>query len=220
MENKKVSLYAVILILGIPFIYAIYLYPTLPETIPIHFNIKGEADGWGSRDSLFLGPAIIAFAGLFTYFILANIKKIDPKRSQQTDDLFYQNMGVLTNLFLTCISLVILYITAHPGFPIEKALFPLLGVSFAILGWFFPKFSQNYVAGFKLPWTLENENNWNETHKMAGKVWLICGSLQVIAGLSLSAIPSFIIFFANVIVMVLVPTIFSYRMFKNGNKLP
>jgi len=113
-----------------------------------------------------------------------------------------------------------LYITAHPGFPIEKALFPLLGVSFAILGWFFPKFSQNYVAGFKLPWTLENENNWNETHKMAGKVWLICGSLQVIAGLSLSAIPSFIIFFANVIVMVLVPTIFSYRMFKNGNKLP
>jgi len=106
MENKKVSLYAVILILGIPFIYAIYLYPTLPETIPIHFNIKGEADGWGSRDSLFLGPAIIAFAGLFTYFILANIKKIDPKRSQQTDDLFYQNMGVLTNLFLTCISLV------------------------------------------------------------------------------------------------------------------
>ena len=220
MENKKVSLYAVILILGIPFIYATYLYPELPETIPIHFNLKGEADGWGGRDSIFLGPAIIAFAGLFTYFLLANIKKIDPKRSQQMDDIFYLNMGVLTNLFLTCISMVILYVTVHPGFPIEKVLFPLLGVSFAILGWFFPKFSQNYFAGFKLPWTLENENNWNETHKMAGKVWLVCGSFQVIAGILLSAIPSFIIFFANVIVMVLVPTVFSYRMFKNGNKLP
>lgn len=220
MENKKVSLYTVILILGIPFIYATYLYPELPETIPTHFNIKGEADGWGGRDSIFLGPGIIAFAGLFTYFLLANIKKIDPKRSQQTNDSFYQNMGVLTNLFLTCISLVILYVTAHPGFPIEKILFPLLGLSFAAIGWFFPKFSQNYFAGFKLPWTLENENNWNETHKVAGKVWLIGGSLQVIAGILLSAIPSFIIFFANIIVMVLVPTIFSYRMFKNGNKLP
>jgi len=220
MENKNVPLYTVILILGIPFIYATYLYPELPETIPTHFNFKGEADGWGGRDSIFLGPGIIAFAGLFTYFLLSNIKKIDPKRSRQMDSSFYQNMGVLTNLFLTCISMVILYVTAHPGFPIEKILFPLLGLSFAATGWFFPKFSQNYFAGFKLPWTLENESNWNETHKVAGKVWLICGSLQVIAGILLSAIPSFIIFFANVIVMVLVPTIFSYRMFKNGNKLP
>jgi len=48
---------------------------------------------------------------------------------------------------------------------------------------------------------------------------VVCGSIQVIAGIILPAIPSFIIFFANVIVMVVVPTIFSYRMFKNGNKL-
>ncbi len=219
MENKNVSLYAVILILGIPFIYATYLYPELPEIIPIHFNIKGEADGWGGRDSIFLGPGIIAFAGLFTYFLLANIKKIDPKRSKQMDSAFYQNMGVLINLFLSCLSMIILYITAHPGIPIEKVLFPLLGLAFAAIGWYFPKFSQNYFAGFKLPWTLENENNWNATHKLAGKVWLICGSIQIIAGLLLPAVPSFIIFFANMIVMILVPTIFSYRMFKNGNKV-
>ena len=219
MEKQNVSLYTVILILGIPFIYATYLYPELPETIPIHFNIKGEADGWGGRDSIFLGPSIMAIAGLFTYFLLANIKKIDPKKSKQMDSAFYQNMGVITNLFLTAICMVILYITAHPGFPIEKILFPLLGLSFAALGWYFPKFSQNYFAGFKLPWTLENENNWNETHKVAGKIWLFCGSLQIIAGIVLSAIPSFIIFFANMIIMILVPTIFSYRMFKNGNKV-
>jgi uncharacterized membrane protein len=161
----------------------------------------------------------MAIAGLFTYFLLANIKKIDPKKSKQMDSAFYQNMGVITNLFLTAICMVILYITAHPGFPIEKILFPLLGLSFAALGCYFPKFSQNYFAGFKLPWTLENENNWNETHKVAGKIWLFCGSLQIIAGIVLSAIPSLIIFFANMIIMILVPTIFSYRMFKNGNKV-
>lgn len=219
MENKKVGLYTVIFILGIPFIYATYLYPNLPETIPIHFNIKGEADGWGGRDSIFLGPGIIGFAGLFTFFLLANIKKLDPKKNAQVSALFYQNMGVMVSVFLSCISMVILYVTAHPGFPIEKLLLPLLGIAFAATGWYFPKFSQNYFAGFKLPWTLENENNWNETHKVAGKVWLVCGSIQTLAGVLLPAIPSFIIFFANIVVMILVPTIFSYRMFKRGNKL-
>lgn len=219
MKNKKLALFTVFVVLGIPFIYATYLYPTLPDTIPTHFNIRGEADGWGGRDSIFLGPGIIAFAGLFTYFLLANIKKLDPKKNEQVSAVFYQNMGVVVSLFLSCLSLIILYVTAHPGYPIEKILFPLLGLAFAATGWYFPKFSQNYFAGFKLPWTLENVNNWNETHKIAGKVWLVCGSIQVLAGMLLSAKPSFIVFFANCIVMVIVPTVFSYRMFKNGNQL-
>ncbi len=219
MKNKKLALFTVFVALGIPFIYATYLYPTLPDTIPTHFNIRGEADGWGGRDSIFLGPGIIAFAGLFTYFLLANIKKLDPKKNEQVSAVFYQNMGVVVSLFLSCLSLIILYVTAHPGYPIEKILFPLLGLAFAATGWYFPKFSQNYFAGFKLPWTLENVNNWNETHKIAGKVWLVCGSIQVLAGMLLSAKPSFIVFFANCIVMVIVPTVFSYRMFKNGNQL-
>ena len=219
MKNKKLALFTVFVVLGIPFIYATYLYPTLPDTIPTHFNIRGEADGWGGRDSIFLGPGIIAFAGLFTYFLLANIKKLDPKKNEQVSAVFYQNMGVVVSLFLSCLSLIILYVTAHPGYPIEKILFPLLGLAFAATGWYFPKFSQNYFAGFKLPWTLENVNNWNETHKIAGKVWLVCGSIQVLAGMLLSAKPSFIVFFANCIVMVIVPTVFSYRMFKNRNQL-
>lgn len=28
-------------------------YPSLPETIPTHFNALGEADGWGSRNAVF-----------------------------------------------------------------------------------------------------------------------------------------------------------------------
>ena len=34
------ALIYVLLLIGIPFIYAAYLYPSLPEIIPIHFNIN------------------------------------------------------------------------------------------------------------------------------------------------------------------------------------
>ncbi|MEY3577743.1 MAG: hypothetical protein RL394_1328, partial [Bacteroidota bacterium] len=64
----------------LPFVYAFYLYPTLPNKIPMHFNLKGEVDGWGSRESIYLLPAIMGLTSIFVYLLMANIKKIDPKR--------------------------------------------------------------------------------------------------------------------------------------------
>ncbi|MFH1639699.1 MAG: DUF1648 domain-containing protein [Chloroflexota bacterium] len=41
-------------------------YPGLPDTIPMHFNSRGIPDGWGSRGSIFLFPAL----GFFLYVLL------------------------------------------------------------------------------------------------------------------------------------------------------
>ena len=207
----------VLLLIGIPFIYAAYLYPSLPEIIPTHFNIKGEADGFGGKGSIYVGPSIMGVVSLFTYFFLTYIKKIDPKRSEQMEDGLFQKFGFFTVLFLTALSMVILYTTTHQGISIEKLLFPMMGLAFAGMGLYMPKIKQNYFAGFKLPWTLDNEDNWNATHKIAGKVWLYGGVIQFFAGLVFSSVASFVIFFIAMVVMVLVPTIYSYRMFKNGN---
>jgi len=210
-------LFYVLILIGIPFIYAAYLYPSLPKIIPTHFNIKGEADGFGSKDSIYLGPSIMGIASLFTYFFLTYIKKIDPKRSEQMEDGLFQKFGFFTVLFLTALSMIILYATSHQGISIEKLLFPMMGLAFAGIGLYMPKLKQNYFAGFKLPWTLDNVDNWNATHKIAGKVWLYGGVIQFFAGLVFSSVASFVIFFIAMVVMVLVPTIYSYRMFKNGN---
>ena len=115
-------LFYVLLLIGIPFIYAAYLYPSLPEIIPTHFNIKGEADGFGGKDSIYLGPSIMGMASLFTYLFLTYIKKIDPKRSEQMEDGLFQKFGFFTVLFLTALSMVILYATTHQGISIEKLL--------------------------------------------------------------------------------------------------
>ena len=209
----------VLVLIGVPFIYAAYLYPSLPEIIPTHFNIKGEADGFGGKDSIYLGPIIMGVTSLFTYFLLTNIKKIDPKSNEQIEDGLFQKFGFFTVLFLSALSMVILFTTTHQGISIEKLLFPVMGLAFAGMGLYMPKLKQNYFAGFKLPWTLDNVDNWNATHKIAGKVWLYGGIIQFFAGIVFSSVASFVIFFIDMIVMVLIPTIYSYRMFKNGNKL-
>ena len=201
---KKQLLIAIGLIL-IPFAYAIYLYPTLPAKIPMHFNMNGEVDGWGSRESIFV------------YFIMANIKKIDPKRYENADDKIYGQFGLFTVGFLTCLSMVILYSTVHRSIDMNKMIFPLLGFAFTGMGIYMPKLKQNYIAGFKLPWTLENEANWNATHALAGKVWTMGGTLQMISAFLLNGSAIFIAFISITGVMVIIPSVFSYRMFKRGN---
>lgn len=219
MKQNTPNLLLALLLLAIPFGYAAYLYPNLPNTIPIHFNFKGEADGFGGKDSIFLGPSIMAVAGLFTFFLLSNIKKFDPKRYKVADDGMFKKLALVVVAFLSILALLITFTSAHQSINVSKLLLAFIGLCFAAFGWFMPKIHQNYFAGFKLPWTLENEANWNETHKVAGKVWLLGGIFQAIAAITLSSKLGFISCMIAIAIMVIIPTIFSYRMFKRGNTI-
>jgi uncharacterized membrane protein len=215
--NKNYSHYLIVLLLlTAPFIYLFTFYSSLPDTIPTHFNIKGEADGFGSKSMAFFGPVFMGAISLFVYAIMINIKKIDPKRYEHNNDAYFKVFGLIIVAFMSAINMMILTKTKQPNLPIDKLLLPLIGLLFAVMGWFFPKLSQNYYAGFKLPWTLANEENWKATHHYAGKFWLYGGILQMILGFLLPGICSFVSFFVIMIPMVLAPIVFSYRFFKAG----
>jgi uncharacterized membrane protein len=155
---------------------------------------------------------------IFVYVLLSNLKNIDPKKYDEANDALYKDFAVLTVAFLSILSLIIIYSSTHADqINVGKLILPLVGLSFAGLGWYMPKFKQNYFVGFKLPWTLGNVDNWNETHKVAGTVWMFGGWFQVIAIISLPMKFGFIGFMLTTAVMIIVPTVFSYRMFKNGN---
>lgn len=217
MKSVSFRFFFLIVLLGLPFAYAAYLYPDLPSRIPTHFNLKGEADAWGGKESIFLAPSILGFVSLFVYLLMSNIKKIDPKRYAKVDDKTYPQLALFTVAFMSILSLVILFVTVHKDVDVTKIVFGLLGVGFAGFGWYMPRLQPNYVAGFRLPWTLENENNWIATHQLAGKWWKIGGGLQVIAAILLNETALFIAFMGIMGLMVLIPLVFSYRMFKAGN---
>jgi len=204
MKDSTKNLVLALLLIAAPFAYASYVYPSLPDTIPTHFNIKGEADAYGGKDSIFLGPGIMAVVGLIVFVLLSNIKSFDPKRYKAADDGLYKKFALFTVAFLSLISFIIIFSASNHSITIGKLLLPAVGLAF---------------AGFKLPWTLENEDNWNETHKLAGKIWKYGGLAQAIAALLLPNMAGFIVFFSITLIMVVVPSVFSYRMFKRGNTI-
>ena len=218
MNTKKYGPWLVALLIGSPFIYSALVFPQLPSQIPTHFNIEGKPDAWGGPSSIFIGPGILGAVSIFIYVLMTNLKSLDPKKHEEANDTLYRNFALLTVSFLSCLSISIIYTSTHVDqVNMGKIILPLLGLFFAGLSVYMPKFKQNYFVGFKLPWTLENEKNWNETHQVASKVWMYGGISQTVLTLILPAKFGIIAFLVAIVVMTIIPTIFSYRMFKRGN---
>ena len=60
----------------------------------------------------------------------------------------------------------------------------LLGLIFVIMGNYMPKLKVNHTVGIRLPWTLQSEDNWHKTHRLAGKLWVLGGLILLLeAGL-------------------------------------
>ena len=82
----------------------------------------------------------------------------------------------------------------------------LVSVIFIIMGNLIPKCRQTYTLGIRLPWTLASEENWNKTHRFAGKVWFIGGILSLI----LSFLGQLSIILWILLPLGLLPTVYSF----------
>ena len=212
--NKVIEILVVVLLLSIPIIYAGIVYGNLPDIIPIHFDLEGNPNGFGSRSFIFLGPSILAATGIFTFLLISNLSSIDPKRYKQKSELLFKKLAFLMVIFLSALGMIIVRSSVTPGNFLIRNLFSMLGCLFIAFGYFMPSIGPNYFVGLRLPWTLESADNWKATHKMAGKWWMVGGAHQVIIGFILPAEAAAISFFIIMALMVAVPTGFSYLKFK------
>lgn len=53
-------------------LYPAFCWNSMPDIIPTHYNIKGEADGWGSKGSIWLLPIIGCLLYLLLTFVSHN----------------------------------------------------------------------------------------------------------------------------------------------------
>jgi uncharacterized membrane protein len=89
---------------------------------------------------------------------------------------------------------------------------------FALIGNNMYNLKPNYFAGMRLPWTLENEDNWRATHHLAGRLWFFGGFLIALMALVLNEQWAIYSTFIIVSVLVLIPVIYSYRYYRKQSK--
>ena len=210
MKNKfrtKVIISSVITLL--PMLTGLILWNNLPELLTTHWGFDGHADGWHGRGmAVFVLPLILLAGHWLCIFVTSK----DPKNKNfegKSLNLIFWLIPVISNY-----AFALIYSTAFgKNWDQHMILFLLFGVLFMVIGNYLPKTRQNYTMGIKVPWALNNEENWNATHRFGGKVWVIGGVLFLFASLLPEELTPFVLL-VLVLILALVPTLYSYLYYK------
>jgi uncharacterized membrane protein len=202
-------------ILLIPGIYLAIVWNSLPEQVPMHYDFNGTVDRYGSKTEMIAVIALMSVVNLFVYFLLTNVHRIDPKKYAADNKDRLKRIAFATVVFITAVCCMMIYNSSHPEMKLGLSLIlSAVGLLFTFLGNYMPNLKPNYFAGFRLPWTLENHENWRKTHYLAGRIWFSGGLLMTITSLFFPIKIAFIIFAVITAIITIIPIIYSYRLFK------
>ena len=87
-----------------------------------------------------------------------------------------------------------------------------MGVVMIVIGNYLPKTRRNYIIGIRFPWTLESDENWRKTHRLAGKIWVLGGLLLFLN--SFVQVYVYWVFFLTLFFVVIIPSVYSYQLSK------
>ena len=203
---KRILLTSLVTLL--PLFLGLLLYKRLPERVPIHFNAAGEADGWGEKaHAVFATPLFMLGLHLLCLLLTA----ADPKNRNIGDKALGLVLWVAPVGSLIVGAMV--YTTAL-GLAMDVNLFGSLsmGLLFIVLGNLLPKCHQNYTVGIKIPWTLNDPENWNRTHRFAGKLWIAGGIVIILSSFA----GTVLVMLAVLLVLALLPVIYSYVLYRRS----
>ena len=86
----------------------------------------------------------------------------------------------------------------------------LLGLIFVMMGNYMPKLKVNHTVGIRLPWTLQSEDNWHKTHRLAGKLWVVGGLILLLESGLQFAVPY--VMGIVILTIVFIPVMYSYQL--------
>ena len=180
----------------------------LPDDIAARLGFGEGRDGIGLSGIFFIFPAVML---AIHWLCVVMTVKLD-KNADHNKKIMNVVLWIIPVISLTSCGVIItsaLGYTAH----IYAVILAVLGIPFIIIGNYMPKTTRNITMGIKIKWTLSSDENWNATHRFAGKVYVVCGFLCFLAmPLPSSAFPFVCI--ALILACSILPIIYSYSFYK------
>ena len=210
IKENKIKLLVSSLVVLLPIVYGLIMWDKLPDPMPSHWDINGKVDDYTSKQ---VGIITIPIFSLIGHWFCILITFMDPGNRKQ-------NSKVLNMIYylMPAISIVVSGVMYSSVLEIKLKLFHLLGFVFVIIGNYMPKCRQNSTVGIRLVWTLGNEENWNVTHRFAGKLW-VAGGLLIVSAMFLPESAGMIIMIVAISLMAIIPIGYSYMYHRKQLKL-
>ncbi len=190
------------------FLSSALAWDRLPEQVPMHWDMHGEVDRYGSRlEGVFLLPAIM----LFMAILIPVLPRIDPRgASYEKFRGSYHLVMNATLTFLLAVHLAVLATALGMPVPMDRLMTVGVGVLFMILGNVLPRARPNWMFGVRTPWTLSSERVWERTHRVGGYLMFAAGAVILLAGLLAPGAPSAMTILVATLVAALGSVVYSY----------
>jgi uncharacterized membrane protein len=201
--NKKLTkTWIVALIMLIVAIVGILI---MPDIIPTHFGPSGEPDGWGTKYTVLMFPAITILVAV----LAVPMMRLDPKEENYGRfEKYYYNFFFGFSLFFLAMEVINIVIAMGININMGMIMCLVTGLLMIFVGNMMPKIKQNFYFGIKTPWTLADEENWFKTHRLAGKTFVFGGIVIALGTFGPGEGKAWLLL-AVVLVIVAIPLIYS-----------
>lgn len=210
MKRKTIILSTYILA-ALPMIVFLAMYRILPEQMPVHWGIDG-AVRYDSKNTFFM----IAGMNIFMALMFHILPHVDPRKANyQKFQKYYDFFCIFMVLFMDVVCGIILLESMKPGMISVGVFVPaMVGLVFMVTGNMMPKLKNNFYIGVKTPWALCDNDVWNKTNRLGGRLMFWCGLILIPAAVLLPSRVLFALLMVIVLIVSGIPTIMSYLWYK------
>ena len=190
----------------------------MPDIIPMHHDLAGNTDRWGSKMESFIFPVIIMFITLFWYLLIRVYEKKAVNAEVEKEQLEAKSAAKVMFGIMHYFILYSSYVQASTGgskstIDIAKVSCILCGIMFVVLGNFMTKAKKNSVVGVRTVWSMHNDNTWRKSN-LIGAICIICaGLLTIITTVFANGIISTILMLVYIILASVIAVIYSKKEF-------
>lgn len=214
----------------VPLIVTMVVLQFMPDSVPMHYDLAGEIDRWGSKYENIIFPVIIIAMTLFWQaFISTFEKKAKNAISDKEHAESKSNVKILRVVAISMASMFgimqccILYgayqeaisNATRSTIDIGKVSCILQGILFLVIGNFLPKTRKNNVAGVRVGWSMYNDVTWMKCNRFASAALIIVGLLTIVTAIFADWILAISLMLGYLLIFTIVTLIYAHKIYRS-----
>lgn len=212
----------------IPVIVTSIVLQFLPDVIPMHHDIEGNIDRWGSKTESFIFPIVILVITLFWHLLIYFFEKKAENAGTEKAQMEARNnvkvlciVGIVQALMFGIMHYFILYSayiqasSKSEKAPIDMAKVScvLCGLMIIVLGNYMTKTKKNSAVGLRTIWSMHNDNTWRKSNRFASICFIIAGLLTIVTTVFVDGMMSTVGLLVYIMIAAIVSVIYSKKVY-------
>lgn len=213
----------------LPLIITAFLLRFLPDSVPMHYDISGQIDRWGSKNENLIFPLFIFAMALFFQLLISHFEKKSARAETEKEQKeaasnvkFLRIIALWQTIAFGVMQLFILYgayvaaspYTTLPSVDIATVSCFSGGVLFLIIGNYLPKARKNSLVGLRTVWSMYNDTTWTKSNRFAAGTFIVTGVLTMVTSLLASSSAATSLMLGYLAISAVLTTFYSYKVYK------